>query len=198
MSIHLAILWGAEMTEKPTDSQLVYSLWQAAKRQFEHTKAAQTDLTTASDALRASAQRLPEVVAREVDKTLPAAAHNAAAAIASSWHDANEHADRATAAYSEATDRARKVVYGGAAVMLAGSAMLLLILGMWLLPSFGKIQQMLFDKAKLEQTLDRLTRNGALANVQACRDSVGRERMCVRIDENAKVAERGLRVIQGY
>lgn len=198
MSIHVAMVWGAEMTEKPTDSQLVYSLWQAARRQFEHTKAAQTDLTNASDALRASAQRLPEVVAREVDKTLPAAAHKASAAIASNWHHANEHADRAAAAYSEATDRARKVVYGGAAAMLAGSAILLLIFGMWLLPSFGKVQQMLVDKAQLEQTLDRLTRNGALANVQACRDSLGRERLCVRIDDKAKVADRGLRVIQGY
>lgn len=186
------------MTEKPTDSQLVYSLWQAAKRQFEHTKAAQADLSNASDALRASAQRLPEVVAREVDKTLPAAAQKAATAIASNWHHANEHADRAAAAYNDATNRVRKVVYGGAAAMLAASAILLLIFGMWLLPSFGKVQQMLADKAQMEQTLGHLTRNGAMANVQACQDSLGRERLCVRIDEKAKVADRGLRVIRGY
>ena len=198
MSIHVAMVWGGEMTEKPTDSQLVYSLWQAAKRQFEHTKAAQTDLSSAADALCTSAQRLPEVVAREVDKTLPAAAHKAANEIAANWHHANEHADRAAAAYSEATDRVRKVVYGGAASMLAGSAILLLTFGLWLLPSFGKVQQMLVDKAQLEQSLDRLTRSGGLANVQACRDSLGRERLCVRIDDKAKVSDRGLRVIQGY
>lgn len=198
MSIHVAMVWGAEMTEKPTDSQLVYSLWQAARRQFEHTNAAQTELSNASNALRASAQRLPEVVAREIDKTLPAAAHKAADAIAANWHHANQHADRAAAAYSEATDRVRKVVYGGAAAMLAACAIVLLIFGLWLLPSFGKVQQMLVDKAQLEQTLDRLTRNGALANVQACRDSQGRERLCVRIDDKTKVTDRGLRVIQGY
>lgn len=82
MSIHVAMEWGAAMIEKPTDSQLVYSLWQAARRQFEHTKAAQTDLSNASDALRASAQCLPEIVAREVDSRLSAAANKAADAIA--------------------------------------------------------------------------------------------------------------------
>jgi len=186
------------MTEKPTDSQLVYSLWQAAKRQFEHTKEAQTDLSIASDALRASAERLPEAVAREVDKTLPAAAEKAAAEIASKWHNANEHADRAATAYEAATDRARKVIYGAAGAMLALSAIFLLIFGLWLFPSFGQVQKMLLDKAQLEQSLDRLTRNGALANVQACQDNLGCERLCVRIDEKAKVADKRLRVIRGY
>jgi hypothetical protein len=186
------------MTEEPTNSQLVYSLWQAGKRNFERTQAAQVDLSNAADALRAVAQRLPEAVAREVDKTLPAAAEKAANAIASRWHDANAHADRAAIAYQEATERARKTIYGSAAFVLAVFAALLLVLGVWLLPSFEDVVQMRAEKAQLEATIDRLTHGGAIANVQACRDSLGRDRVCVRVDETAKVADKSLRVIRGY
>lgn len=185
------------MNDQPTPSQLVYSLWKAGHLNFEHAKAVQTQVAQASTALQQSSTKLPAEMARHLDQQLPAAAAQAARMIASQWTEANTHAERATKAYQEATANARKVVYGGAAVMLTILTIAVLVLTKWILPNSDELTRLREEKTQLQMTIDQLTRNGARANVQPCTDRSGRDRLCVRVDESVKIGS-GLRVIKGY
>ncbi|THC40640.1 hypothetical protein [Massilia sp. Mn16-1_5] len=186
------------MSEQPTTSQVIYSLWNAAKKNFDHAQATHAKVSQAAATLELSCERLPEAIALRLDEKLPDAAAKAATAIASRWTNANAHADRAAKAYEEATKLARQNIYGGALIVIAAFATGVAALAFWILPNHDQIVAMRMEKAQLEATLSKLTYDGARANVQPCVDSAGAARLCIRIDESAKIQGRGLKVIKGY
>jgi hypothetical protein len=186
------------MTTPPTDSQLVYSLWKAGHENFERAEDLYAQIAAAAEALKVTSQRLPSVMARDLEEKLPQAADKAALTIASRWTEANKHAERATEAYKKATDLARKAIYGGAAIMLMIMAAGIIFLGKWVLPSLDQLAQKRLEIAQMEQTINQLTKKGGRANVIPCSDIQGHPRLCVQVDDSVKTATRGLRVISGY
>lgn len=179
-------------------SQIVYTLWQAGLENSRRAESLQQQLSVAANALKNTSYKLPDELARSIENKLPDAAEKAAAMIASRWTEANTHAERATAAYKDATDHARRNIYGAAAALIAVFAFALILMGLWIFPSFDELASMREEKARLHATITQLKDGGGLANVQSCQDSTRRTRLCVRVDETAKVSDKRWRVIRGY
>lgn len=185
------------MSEKETPSQLVYSLWKVGRSSFERAEKLNGELAKTTGTLNEIARLLPAAVSAKVDATMPKIAGDAAKMIASEWTDANEHAEKATEAYREATADARKAVFTWAGTLFGALALVILILVFWILPNSKELAGMQAEKAQLEFTLGQLTKQGARANVVPCLDANGHDRLCVQIDESARVPK-GLQVIKGY
>jgi hypothetical protein len=186
------------MPGQETNSQLVYSLWQAAKRSFERAEVTQVQLGKAADALKVNAQHLPELIARRLEEQLPHAASKAASMISANWTDANMHADRAAKAYQEAAQNARKIIYSGAFFVLGLFVLAMLVMAFWLRPKFETLAQLRVQEEQLQARIELLTKQGGRANLSRCEDSKGRVRLCIKVDESAHLKGKSIRVIDGY
>lgn len=179
-------------------SKLVYALWQASLENSDRANAVNEQVSTASTALRNASNRLPDELKQALQKALPSAAENAAKMIASQWTQANTHAERATAAYKDATAQARKIILTSTMFIFGILIIGLITFGISIFKRIDELASLQSDKDRLEAIVQQLTLRGGYANVKQCYDTAQRPRLCVRVDEKAKTSDKRWQVIKGY
>ncbi|RJF97154.1 hypothetical protein D3871_00350 [Noviherbaspirillum saxi] len=182
-----------------------YSLEKAAAAVFEASAQQQRETKATLDALKDAAAKfetkagaLPREIFAQVDRALPDAAHKAAGQIASNWTEANLHAERAAEVYKNAVRWAPWRI-GGMAVLSTFCGVLgIVIAAKFVQPNEDVVAALRREEADLRAKIQQLSTKGGYSTVVGCYDSNNRNRLCVLVDESAKIPVKGYRVIKGY
>lgn len=174
------------------------AVFEESARQQRATKEVLTAISATIRHFQAQTDALPHQVLKSVDQALPAAAGKAASSIASKWTDANKHADKATKAYQEALRWSPWKIAGMAMFCTLCGIFGMVVTARSVLPQADVVAALRIEEANLRQKIQQLTGNGGFANVVICYDTRNRKRLCVQIDESARVPNKGYRVIKGY
>lgn len=181
------------------------SLFEESRRLQQQNKAILVELQESTRRHQAAVSRyeaicatLPERIAHQVESILPHVAHEAAGNIASKWTAANEHADLATETYKRVIRfTPRRILWLALGCALVGIGSMTAI-GIWVLPNGATNANMRIEEARLSKTIEAIRKYGGDAAITFCNDRSGRQRLCVQIDETAKIELKGYRVIRGY
>lgn len=174
------------------------TLFETSERQQQRTEELLAKVQLATERLNIVTRGLPQQLTNEMGAVLSTAAINAAGQIASNWTEANEHAERASAAYQSAARWAPARVFMLAFACFALGVGGMIAVGCWVLPKGEAIAAWRSEEAALKANVDVLRQQGGRVNLVECKDSQSVRRLCVQVDETAKTNLRGYRVVRGY
>lgn len=182
-----------------------YSLAKSAAGVFEAAAQQQRDTAETLQALKSAIRQfetktytLPGQVLHEVNQTLPDAAKNAAAEISSNWTEANTHAEQAAQVYKNAARWTPWRVAGLALLSTICGIGGMVLTAQHVLPNAEVVAALRMEEATLRAKIQQLSAKGGNATVVECYDTNRRKRLCVLVDESAKVSTKGYRVVMGY
>jgi hypothetical protein len=182
-----ASLYEESMRQQQRNSEVLAELNQSAARH----EAAMARFQTVCE-------QLPSHVARQINAVLPGAAKSAASEISAKWTSANEHADRAADAYERAARFAPLRVMGLALACVALGAGSMIFIGYRVLPDGATNTALRIEEGRLAKNIELMRAHGGDAALRYCEDHNKRQRLCIQVDEAAKVQPKGYRVIRGY
>ena len=180
---------GKPVTEKDWEAALVVranELLAEVRRYHADAEATRLQLASAASTITRRVDELPQTISQSIHASLQQQSSSAGQPVLSQRLDRSTRAlgDLATQLQSSGTSFLH-YWHRVALMILISSALAAALTAAWTVRNYREALRLSAQAAAMQLTVAQLRNAGGSAQVKPCVDSAGRQRLCVRVDENA-------------